>query len=588
MTVVSLKLELYRKAEDITDLAKILGLKPAHISYALYHLPLADRYEEFTVPKKTGGVRTIKAPHKTLKAIQKRLAKDLLEIEQVLEKSRVKKTNCILAHGFKKKLSIMTNGENHRKRRYVFNVDLKDFFPTINFGRVRGFFLKHKDFELKPAVATVLAQIACHDNELPQGSPCSPVISNLIASVMDIRLNELAHRHNCTYTRYADDITFSTSEKIFAPAIGRRNVSSINLWEAGTSLAKVIKKAGFKVNPAKTRMQLDYSRQEVTGVVVNQKVNVPANYYAEAAAMCHHLFMDGECFVKVAGVKQPLLRRKLRGRLAYIYQVRGRGPLIRAAPEDQEERPKGGKLWASSKLFERFVDYVDLYGIERPVVICEGVTDNIYIKSAIQALAPVYPTLTNPAGELKIKLFKYTKTSAALQQLSGGAGELGKLANTYPSRIRKFKSGGQHPLIIIGDSDDGSKKLFAAVESKTGKKVDGSQTWYHMGANLYVVPIPKIGNKDTDIERLFDVALLKTIYDGKTFDKTNAEKDGTKFYGKKVFATKVVAANKATVDFDGFKPLLATIAEVIDHHKTTVVSPTVAAVSTPAVAAGGP
>ncbi|UWF60375.1 hypothetical protein [Brucella sp. 2716] len=141
MTVLSEKLEKYKKAEDITDLAKLLELKPSHISYALYKLdkaPQPPKYTEFTVPKRNGGVRTIKAPHPALKAIQTRLATDLLEIEQILEKSRTKQRDCILAHGFKKKLSIMTNGENHRGRRFVFNVDLKDFFPTINFGRVRA------------------------------------------------------------------------------------------------------------------------------------------------------------------------------------------------------------------------------------------------------------------------------------------------------------------------------------------------------------------------------------------------------------------------------------------------------------------
>jgi RNA-directed DNA polymerase len=187
-----LKLDLYRKAEALGDIAKILGVLPAHVSYAIYTLPIDIRYTEFSVPKKSGGVRTIRAPHKALKIIQKRLAQDLSAIEAHLEAKRVKKRECILAHGFKKSFSIMTNGENHRQRRYVLNIDLKDFFPSINFGRVYGFFLKNKSFELKPKVAAVLAQIACHENELPQGSPCSPVISNLIAGALDIRLNELA------------------------------------------------------------------------------------------------------------------------------------------------------------------------------------------------------------------------------------------------------------------------------------------------------------------------------------------------------------------------------------------------------------
>jgi RNA-directed DNA polymerase len=227
-----LKLNLYRKAEALADVAKILDFLPAHLSYAIYKLPSAIRYKEFSVPKKSGGVRIIRAPHKTLKVIQKRLAQDLSTIEAHLEAKRVKKRDCVLAHGFKKSFSIMTNGENHRRRRYVLNIDLKDFFPSINFGRVYGFFLKNKSFELKPKVAAVLAQIACHENQLPQGSPCSPVISNLIAGALDIRLNELAQKYNCTYTRYADDITFSTSEYIFPTAIAQRTPGSVNLWEA--------------------------------------------------------------------------------------------------------------------------------------------------------------------------------------------------------------------------------------------------------------------------------------------------------------------------------------------------------------------
>lgn len=320
-----LKLDLYRKAETLADVAKILGFLPAHVSYAIYKLPATIRYTEFAVPKKAGGIRIIRAPHKTLKVIQKRLAQDLSAIEAHLEAKRVQKRGCVLAHGFKKSFSIMTNGENHRRRRYVLNIDLKDFFPSINFGRVHGFFLKNEFFELKPKVAAVLAQIVCHENQLPQGSPCSPVISNLIAGALDIRLNELARKYNCTYTRYADDITFSTSEYRFPTAIAQRTSGSVNLWEASPNLLKVIKRAGFALNPAKTRMQLDYSRQEVTGVVVNQKVNIPASYYQTIAAMCHHLFMDGECFITIGGVKTPFHRRNLRGRLAYIYQVRGKG-----------------------------------------------------------------------------------------------------------------------------------------------------------------------------------------------------------------------------------------------------------------------
>jgi RNA-directed DNA polymerase len=316
-------------------------------------------------------------------------------------------------------------------------------------------------------------------------------------------------------------------------------------------------------------MQLNYSRQDVTGVVVNQKVNIPASYYQTVAAMCHHLFMDGECFVAVGGVKKRFPRRNLRGRLAYIYQVRGKGP--KAANKAEDSGGQSPKLWASFKLFERFLNYVDLYGAKRPVILCEGVTDNIYIKAAIQASPAEYPLLSSPTGELKIKQFKYTKSSAAVQQLSGGSGELLKLVNSYSSRTKKFQSPAENPLIIVADSDSANKPLFKIVESRTGLKI-GTQPWFHLGSNFYVIPIPMVGGIDTPIERLFDQTLLEAIFEGKKFDTKNAETDGTKFYGKKVFATKVIAPNKATVNFAGFVPLLNAISAAIADYKSKTAS----------------
>src|SRR5205085_12448911 len=138
-----------------------------------------------------------------------------------------------------------------RHRRWVFNLDLEEFFPSINFGRVRGFFLKNRDFELNVDVATVLAQIACHENSLPQGSPCSPVISNLVGHLLDMRLVKLASEAGCTYSRYADDLTFSTNKAEFPPAIavpsGDKGIDS-HLWLPGKALEWQIQRSGFGIN----------------------------------------------------------------------------------------------------------------------------------------------------------------------------------------------------------------------------------------------------------------------------------------------------------------------------------------------------
>jgi RNA-directed DNA polymerase len=207
------KLAALKASTSLSDLAALLAFKPKALSYVLYKQPEANKYTVFLIPKRNGGERTIKAPVDALKLIQQRLSNLLQDCVDEVNTSKNRKDRT--AHGFKRKRSIITNARQHRHRRYVFNLDLEDFFPSINFGRVRGFFIKTKDFELHPDVATVIAKIACHENSLPQGSPCSPVISNLVAHLLDMRLVSLASAAGCTYSRYADDLTFSTNKKNF-------------------------------------------------------------------------------------------------------------------------------------------------------------------------------------------------------------------------------------------------------------------------------------------------------------------------------------------------------------------------------------
>jgi RNA-directed DNA polymerase len=237
-------------------------------------------------------VRKIKAPSPDLLLLQQRLS-DLLQ-NCVEEVNRGRNWKDDLAHGFKRHRSIITNAIKHHKRRYVFNIDLQDFFPTINFGRVRGFFIKDANFILDTKVATILAQIACHENGLPQGAPCSPVISNLIGHVLDIRLCKLASANGCTYSRHVDDITFSTNKPDVPSSIARRVAGEAHKWEVGDKLEEAVVSAGFAINPVKTRMQYRSSRQAVTGLVVNRKVNIRTEYRRTVRAMAHRLFKIGK------------------------------------------------------------------------------------------------------------------------------------------------------------------------------------------------------------------------------------------------------------------------------------------------------
>jgi RNA-directed DNA polymerase len=147
---------------------------------------------------------------------------------------------------------------------------------------------------LSADVATAIAQIACVDGALPQGSPCSPVISNLIGSILDVRLVALAAKAGCTYTRYADDITFSTNKKEFPPEIAVPVPTvSPHAWVPSDHLRGIIERAGFSVNDSKTRLMYRHSRQDVTGLVVNKKVNIRSEYRGVVRAMVHRLIREG-------------------------------------------------------------------------------------------------------------------------------------------------------------------------------------------------------------------------------------------------------------------------------------------------------
>ncbi len=221
-----------RAATSLAQLAAALGYPASTLAYVLYKGPTAGRYSSFGVPKRSGGTRAIQAPDDRLKELQKAFVCMLEACNAEITNKRGFPDG--FAHGFERGRSIITNAWEHKNRRYVLNLDLEDFFGTINFGRVRGFFLKNRDFALQPKVATILAQIACFHNSLPQGAPSSPIISNMIAHVMDMRLGKLAAVAKCTYTRYADDLTFSTNQRNFPAALAYEVPGTAGGWGLST------------------------------------------------------------------------------------------------------------------------------------------------------------------------------------------------------------------------------------------------------------------------------------------------------------------------------------------------------------------
>ncbi|MEZ8348896.1 reverse transcriptase domain-containing protein [Vibrio splendidus] len=314
----------------VTDLYQFLGVDEDKAVGLLYGDNI--RYRSFQIPKKGGGERTIFAPVKSLKNIQKKVQAEL----ETYYKPRKS------VHGFVAGRSVLTNAKPHVRKEFVLNIDLNDFFGSINFGRVSRLF-QSPPLSLNQNVASVLAQICCYEGVLPQGAPTSPVISNMISFRLDRQLRNLAHRHSCTYTRYADDISFSFTNKKRSLPKEIAFFDSNDELALGHGLTSIIESNWFEINDKKTRIQHRTQRQSVTNVTVNEKVNVNRKFIRQTSSMLNALLKFGaieaerEYFekyhrgyianrqhIKIAKSPGKIFLQKVRGRLNYIRSVRGK------------------------------------------------------------------------------------------------------------------------------------------------------------------------------------------------------------------------------------------------------------------------
>ena len=559
-------LESLKAAAGLEDLATILGYKPSGLAYIIYRLPDAKKYTKFTIPKKSGGEREICAPIEPLKMLQRRLANILYACRDQIDSEQNRRP---LSHGFRRKYSIITNAQNHKRRRFVLNLDLQDFFPTFNFGRVRGFFILNNDFKLNAKIATLIAQIACFENGLPQGSPSSPVISDLIAHLLDVRLAQLAKTHLLTYSRYADDLTFSTSQREFPAAVARPAAGNGGEWELGDDLVNAIKRVDFAINPGKTRMQFRMSRQLVTGLTVNAKVNIRPEYYRYSRAMCDTLFGGGTYYRPYEKDTPITSLNPLEGVLSHIHHVRD-------TVDQRDNQEKKRHPTATRRLYARFLQYRYFVALERPLIVCEGKTDNIYLKYAISKLPAFQPKLGAWEGKsfkCAVSFFNYHNKAHDILDIGGGIGPLKFFF--ISSRFKKIIEGFKHrplkfPVIVLVDNDKAAIEIFNTIKSNYQINITttSQEKFFHITDNLYLVKTPPCEADGTSyIENFFPPPLLQTQLDGKKFNPHKEhEADGE--YGKFVFAEKVVRPNADNIDFSGFTPLLEGITAVIDHYTT--------------------
>lgn len=237
---------------DFKHLSLLLGYEPPELAFYLF-APEDSFYTKMQIPKKSGGMREIEIPSDKLKSIQRWILRNVLENIEVHE-------SC---YGFTKGKSIYDNALLHVGKECVLNMDLKDFFPSITQKAVFNIFYQ-KGYT--KSVSYYLAKLLTKDGVLPQGSPASPKISNIVALHLDKRLSELAKCYKATYSRYADDLTFSGASNI-------KNMIPI--------ITQIIHEEAFFVNEKKTRYSYYFQKQEVTGLIVNKKVSVPKEYLRE-------------------------------------------------------------------------------------------------------------------------------------------------------------------------------------------------------------------------------------------------------------------------------------------------------------------
>ncbi len=274
---------------DAADMAKQMGLTLGELRFLAFQrrVSTVHHYVRFSLPKKTGGQRLISAPMPRLKKAQHWVLQHLLDKVPVHD----------AAHGFRTGRSIVSNAEPHLRAAVVVNLDLRDFFPSVSYRRIRGVF---RALGYGDAFATVLA-LLCSESDvdaldldgktyfvasgprhLPQGAPTSPALTNVLCSRLDRRLTAVARRSGFVYTRYADDLTFSApSLSVNAVAAASTTSGDKPAVDATPDVGRLLRRVrfviaaeGFVVHPDKTRVLRRSRRQEVTGVVVNDKLSV--------------------------------------------------------------------------------------------------------------------------------------------------------------------------------------------------------------------------------------------------------------------------------------------------------------------------
>jgi RNA-directed DNA polymerase len=297
------KLEKFKAMSTVLDVVQFLSIRVNELDQLLINPP----YYTFETPKKRGGVRTITAPEDALKKVQQLILK---QVEEFYHKPSSVYGFVAMDESEGYACPIVANAANHVNKHYVLTVDLNHFFESIKTMDVFQLF-SNEPFYFPEKIALILTRLTTYKGCLPTGAPTSPMLSNLIFRDIDQKLEELAENERCTYSRYADDLTFSSNEPFSEEFL--------------TQIQSCIQP--FTLNTKKTRIKKQSQQQKVTGILVNEKVNIDRKWIKQLRAMLHDLKINGVRKASFNHFKkanqESFFIHRLRGNIAFLGQVRG-------------------------------------------------------------------------------------------------------------------------------------------------------------------------------------------------------------------------------------------------------------------------
>ena len=511
------------KIKNNKELAASLGLEVDTITYYAYRLQERKKYTTFSIKKRNGGLRKIESPIKGLKDIQRVILQNL--------SNNYNPRSCVFA--YVKGRGILENAEMHKGQRWVLRIDLQDFFNTITFKRLKGLFAS-PPFLMSEDAARTLSRLCTKNGHLTQGSPVSPILSNIICRGLDYKLKEIASKNKCYFSRYADDIFISNNGSLFPSAIAERKDNGE--IELSAEVHSIITGAGFTPNKNKISLRSRAERQIVTGVVVNKKTNIPKEYIKSIRATLYawqkyglesaeKYWLDRVLRANTGGKNVPRLRWVVRGQINHVGHIKGYSDPVYIG--------LAKKLKALDETFKfserKAIDFVK----EEIHIYTEGITDRKHLENAFSHYKQngMFP-------QLNLVFEEHTKDSK-----QHGSSALKSFCETLCGATQK------HLTICIFDRDE--KEIIDAMGGST-------KTYKDHGNNVWslILPAPAFRQESSFcIEHLYQDSQLysldqdgRRLYSISEFDDNQCHKNPDTLVFRKYAKLKTLILDDAVID----------------------------------------